>query len=69
MGIIAQFEAKPILKHTVTLVFNNGDENLEYVVTNGMLFEEPETPERRGYEFVNGTRMKRLLKNTISMSL
>ena len=28
MGIIAQFEAKPILKHTVTLVFNNGDENI-----------------------------------------
>ena len=62
MGIIAQFEAKPILKHTVTLVFNNGDENLEYVVTNGMLFEEPETPERRGYEFVKWYKDEALIE-------
>lgn len=50
LEITAEFEATPIVRHTVVFVFNNGQANEELVVLDGVVLEEPEMPERVGYE-------------------
>lgn len=51
LEITAEFEATPIVRHTVVFVFNNGQANEELVVLDGVVLEEPEMPERVGYDF------------------
>ncbi|MDD4291750.1 MAG: InlB B-repeat-containing protein [Clostridia bacterium] len=47
----AQYTATAIVRHTVTFVYNNGDENSEVEVLNGETLEEPDKPTNQGYLF------------------
>ena len=51
MEVIAQFKAKPILKHTVTFMLDENTVYIEVPVLDGEKVERPADPEKAGYVF------------------